>query len=542
MRGTALIRLRRAVALHGRDGRSESGFAMLTAIMFMIIIAGVTTVILGVVLGQVAPGNNAQKNTKTIYSAQAGLQAALGIFRNAGTANIQGTVYGDTTKLPCSLSSTATNATTDGNAYSVAIAYYASDPTVAGATAISCTTGAYGAPGSGPVSTPAYAVVTSTGSSTQIPNTSGIANRVVSAIYKFQVVNNNVPGGRVLNNGATSCMQAVSASAGSLITFVAGSSCVTSPTNDALQLWSYSTNYQLQLSSTTAGGLPGLCITGPVLAGQPTQNATLQACAAAGDPARWNQLWSWTGNYTWEGENQAINGPNGSSWLSAGVPDGTSAVGQYLQVATSVNGTMAPTSQVGAGAAKYTTHQMVNYLEFGRCADVTGENINATAMISYPCKQDPTGSTTYITWNQKWYYCEVGDPTCDGTGPGKINTALPQKIYVNYLDNTSAQYCLTTPLAGSGSIFPTFLPCATSGPTAAQQGWTRIYNVPGNYYGSYIFTDEYGHCLGANANYPFATGISELTALTCTGSDAQKWNAPPNTGTTTVGGYKEISG
>ena len=53
------------------------------------------------------------------------------------------------------------------------------------------------------------------------------------------------------------------------------------------------------------------------------------------------------------------------------------------------------------------TKQIVNFKEFGRCADVTGANINNADTpgefnIVYPCKQDPVGAG--LAWNHKWYY------------------------------------------------------------------------------------------------------------------------------------------
>ena len=360
------------------------------------------------------------------------------------------------------------------------------------------------------------------------------------------------------------CLQADGITAGSTITFVASASCGATTTNAALQLWSYTTSWQLALSSTTAGGVPGMCISGSVPtspAGTHYANATLQPCAGSTDPTRWNQLWSWTGNYTWEGENTAITGPNSSAWLTPAVPDGTNPTATKLRVSDSVTGTLAPTSLVGAGGAKYSTHQLVNYQEFGRCTDVTGEVITNTYMIDYPCKQDPTGGTSYITWNQKYYYCEAADigtiAPCSGYLPDGTKISLSnQQIYVYYQDNTSQKYCFTAPTAttstSSGPVYyPYFTACATSGPLVALQVWSRVYNT-GTFSTSYLVInkglrpDLGGLCLMAN-NSPGTTFssspvISELTLAQCNGSALQQWNAVPTYVGGTVGGYREISG
>jgi hypothetical protein len=561
MRGTTMIRLRRLTKSRVEALDSESGVAMLTAILFMIIMAGVVSMILGVVTTQIVPSYTAQKATKTVYSAQAGIQATLAIMRSASkvqTINGIPTVVGDITKLPCTMSATPTDGTVDGNQYSVTIAYYATDPTPHATDStwllnnkIACT--------SGPSSTPKFALISSAGTASQVPVSASIGNRSITAVYQFKISNVNIPGGLITNTGATACLQAATAAANSKIGWVPIASCGQTSTNANLQLWSYTKTWQIALASSQIGGAQGICITGSVPsspAGTTTVAATLQACVT--DSTRWNQLWSWTGAYTWVGELQDISGPNTNpktpgtnpsqvigSYLTPGVPDGTSPIGKFLQVSTTVTGTLAPTSLVGAGGAQYSTHQLVNYAEFGRCTDVTNEVIANPYMISYPCKQDPTGGTTYITWNQKWYYCEASDTSSTCVGPPAVQSTA-QQIYVYLNDNVSQKYCLTTtttPNATTGNLYPYFAACATSGTLKQQQLWNRTYNT-GTFQTSYWMQDINGKCLGANSSDLFATSpaISKITVSTCTGNDNQKWNAIPTYVGGTVGGYREISG
>jgi hypothetical protein len=573
MRGTTLIRLRRLLMSHLESKEREGGVAMLTAILFIIIMAGVSTIILGVVTAQTIPSYLDQKGTKTIYSAQAGIEATLSILRSASTYNAATATYqGDITKLPCSPNATTpiitgtTNGLSDGNGYSVIVQYFNVDPTAnPTAVAITCGTGAYGTSTHGPTSVPKFALITSAGTATQIPVVSAQANRSITALYTFEVSTANILGGLIYNNDQTACLQAVSSAPGKAIAFVAAASCSATGASASLQLWSYTPNWQIVLTSTTSSTgavlATSLCITGPTVSGGATQNALLQLCQGPTAALRWNQLWSWTGSYTWQGETQAINGPNTSDWLSPPYANGTSPVGHDLEVvnASSPIGTMAPTAQVGAGAASYGKDQIVNYLEFGRCTDVTNQpqpDTDAYPMIDYPCKQDPVGGTANITWNQLWFYCEVGDTTCDKTvNPAATVDPSQQQIYVYYNNSTSSKYCLTTPNPATGATnplptspatsaanqFPYFATCATTGALVAQQTWDRVYTAD-DYLDSYLFVDTYGRCLEANQSDIFTSDIAELTVNSCTGIDAQKWNAPPTYTTSTVGGYREISG
>jgi hypothetical protein len=528
-KGTFLIRLRRAIAARVDDTEGERGVAMLSALLFMVIVLGLSVVLASSVLSQSAPTKLAQKNTRTVYAAQAGLQTALGIIRSIPAApDYTGAVYGTPSKLPCTLTGNADGAA-DGVTYQVTVSYYTADPTGLTGTALSSILLA--CPLSGSVG-PKFALITSKGAGDATLGVTNIAagNRTLSALYTFQVSTINVAGGRIYDGGNAYCLDAVTPTAGSLITFLPVSQC----TNDADELWIYDVDYELKLASTTVGGLPGLCITGPVVANGATQNALLQPCLGVTDPNRWNQLWSWMGSYTWQGQNQTISTGYSNNYLSPGYATGTDISGKPLLVSNGVgSGTFTPSALVGAGAASYNTHQIVNYKEFGRCADVTGEQIGASAMISYPCKQDPTGTGVNLKWNHHWYYQEPPSfgPPADTTKANTITTT----IYVNLSNVNSPQYCLQTPTSGSAPFFPVFQLCNGS---AAQQ-WKRTYDT-GTYSTSYWIQDNQGRCLQADSSQLYNSSYSELDVASCNGSDAQKWNAPPAVVSADVGGYKEL--
>jgi hypothetical protein len=303
-----------------------------------------------------------------------------------------------------------------------------------------------------------------------------------------------------------------------------------------VQLWVYDTDYEIKLASTTVTGSTSLCITGPATAGGSTQDATLQACKAKTDAARWNQLWSWTGSYTWQGQNQSISTGNSTYNLA-----GPIAVGNRLKVQSSgTNGAFNPASTVGAGAASYETLQIVNYLEFGRCLDVTDTDIGKSFMIAYPCKQDPSGTGTpagtgKLDWNHKWYYSE---PPAPPGNPNGTTAPLTQTISVKVNNDSSKKYCLLTPdpAATSPTIYPTFAGCTSSN----LQKWTRIKNA-GVYLDSYLFVDTFGRCLSVGKSNDLYKGWSKIVVAPCDGSLAQKWNSPAATTGGEVGGYREYT-
>jgi len=520
----------------------------MSVMLFMILLTGMSLVLLSIILAQIGPAYLAQKGTKTVYAAQAGLQSALGVMRSAlGTVpDPAGNLFGDPAKLPCSFTGYLEPSNTDV-AYSVTIRYYVADPTGQvepwlSNNDLNCTTLPSGQPGgvrnnSNVLTSPEYAYIVSRASGVSAagrPATEG--NRAVAAVYKFKVRNINVPGGRILLplNGA--CLEAQplgsptnAIGVGSLIKFAAASSCTAdSGPHDLSQLWLYSSTYQIKLASSTDGTTPGLCITG--LPSDTGNNATLQTCLTTN--ARYSQLWSWTGAKTWQGQQSNISAGVSNSFLTH------AGSGSTLKVSTAGSGAFGPTPAVGAGNASKNTIQIVNYKEFGRCLDVTDVEIASSYMISYPCKQDPSGTGTppgtgKLEWNHKWYYTET------------TTTADTQQIYVYNNGNTSDRRCLETPDSPGSLRYPTFKSCTrTVGqPAVGRQSWTRVYEA-GDYASSYLIKDSFGRCLTANSSDTHVDGSgnawSKITVGTCTNNENQKWNAPPNDALATFAGYREI--
>ena len=523
-----------------RGESSESGVALMSAMLFMILLSGLSLVLLSVIVSQMGPSLAAQKGTKTVYAAQGGLQAALGVVRSAAAApNATGAVFGAPSKLPCTFSGKLDGAT-DAVSYVVNIGYYRVDPTgkddawlASAANKLPCAT-----PG-GVSSTPLFAYLVSEGIGTGVGGRDAEeGNRSVAAVYKFRVTNVNISGGRIYDFNRTECLEAVptgpsaagptgvlapTAVSGDVVRFRAagGTGC---STRDPMQLWVYDASYQIKLASTVLPGATPLCITGPETGTLP-QNTVLRPCIATGD-ARSNQLWSWTGAHTWKGQRNPVSlGVNDNLFLAR---NGSDTIA-YLEVRANDTSNFSPTAAVGAGAASVATHQLVNYKEFGRCADVTGGVETATYLISYPCKQDPTGTGNFVEWNHKLYYAEA--PTAAG-----VVQSITMQIGNN--PNGASKRCLQTPVETDASKYPIIKPCGSTG-TDDRQSWTRI-NKTNDYDSSYLVVDVYGRCLTANAGDLHESNWSKLTMNTCDGTLQQKWNAPPVLNDATFGSFREL--
>jgi hypothetical protein len=519
--------LRGSTMAAARNGDDERGVALLTAILFMLLVAGLSVVLLSVIMSQATPVFVAKKTTRTIYAAQAGLQASLGVVRSlAQTDSATGKVSGIRSKLPCTVVGKV-DANDPASTYSVAMKYFTLDPTGKdsnaawlAANALPCNSATNLFAGS---VQPLYMLALADGMGAAVPGNanSTFGDRHIAAVYKFKVTNVNVPGGRIWDYNINYCLQAVSAALNSQVIFKSATDCTTA--NNTKQLWIYDTDYEIKLASTTVAGQTPLCISSPMTSDKTAAlagPAVLTKCQS--DASRWNQLWSWFGTNSWRGQ-LANNSTYSNFYLNAGTP----SAGSVLNVTNGSGGGFAPTTAVGAGAASHNTNQIVNYQEFGRCADVTDTNINSSFMISYPCKQDPTG-TGKLDWNHKWYYTE---PTAPST------SVASQPVYVYLNNDTSKKYCLTTPSAGGKYV--TFTSC-NWGTTAAQK-WTRFQDT-GDYSASYLFTDSLGRCLAVDSTDTYTSGKwSKMIVTTCNGGLEQKWNSPASYTGSNVSGYKEYS-
>ncbi len=500
-----------------RPSTSDRGAALISAMLFIVLLSSLSLLMLGVLLGQQGPALLTAKYAQTGYAAQAGLQSTLNTLRTIDHTTAQG-VFGNRALLPCTLSGSV-DGSSDDLTYDVTIQYFATDPTYQSDTwreahHMACT-------GAGVSIQPAYAVIMSRGLGEDlVGQESGDGDRGIAAVYAFKLSNINIPGGLLLSSATGYCVRATSATAGAQLRWVANANCTVAETDN----WIYTENIEFQLASSQTATYPnGLCITMGAQSG--TDYAlTLQPCLPIPDAARWNQLWSIDGGTTLWGQKNPISAGRSSICLGH---RNLFAGGTVVATTTSCQG-WAPDFKVGSGAASHSTNQVVSFAEFGRCMDVTNGTISFSHMIVWPCKQDPTGTGNGLNWNHKFYYTEAEDLQ------GSVSTTITSRVN----NNANQTYCLQTPLNTSASVYPIFVACNGS----ARQQWTRVADSLNGYGTSWIFVDTYDRCITPLQQDKFAGWISKIGVAACAGTAVQKWNAPPYSTEAVVGGFKEISG
>lgn len=452
--------------------------------------------------------------TRSLDAAQAGINVMVGAIRASQSAGV-----GTSLLLPCNAKTGVVN-TSSRAAYSVAVTYYTSNPTTTSATrptAMRCVDG-YGT--YDPVSdtfTPKFARIISTGTE-GVASGGSTAGRTVALTYKFKSTNSNIVGGRIRiypAAGATTefCMDAGSATptAG---TVLALQPCATPPQDQ--QIFAYRSDLTLQLvSSVSAIYSNGLCVD---TAAPPTTGnaAVLRACSLLGTPP-YTQQWSYNDNGQYQAAIATSTTTGALSSVCLGAPSQNAGVA--LNVTTCSGGAPGwiPSPAVGAGAAK--APQLVNYYEFGRCLDVTNQQVSSDHLIAYPCKQNPYPLA--VTWNQKF------------TGPGIVGASATGTLVTT---PSTTPYCLTSPGTETGLV--TVTPCVVG---RASQTWT-FYSGDASlpYSTKNIIVDSSGRCLGLTT--PRGSEFwSAIDVETCDGTTEQKWNAAADLSSSTLGDITELA-
>ena len=496
-----------------------------------------------IVITQVRTGDFDARRVQALHAAQAGLDAGVAAVRGAVTA----TGAGDTALLPCGpLNGTLDTGSTPS--YTVTINYYGKDPqgkswdkdasgnpTPPPDGLITCANARAKNPG------PAFVLFDSLGTATR----GATAIRELRGTYVVHTDNTNIAGGlvHVYRSSPTYndlCYDAGSAepAAGTPLTMQFCNAGGTS------QTWAYAENLQIVLIASQTPAFPnGMCLdAGGYPRADPTKvtiPVLLQPCQSA-TPALYRQMWSFNDNANLIGSNSAgtntdgycINVQNPDTPGSAVILTKTCA-GGYNNV-----NTFSADANVGAGQAasqkpgKY-VGQLINYNQFGRCLDDTGNNPNATNMIAWPCKQNP--NPALVGWNQRYVFPALPsasdpkvptptEPKIDGTDDNHVTGTL----VTTYL---AVSYCLQSPLSPALYQYVTTKICNG----AANQQWT-IYGHTAHYATSYTIVDSSGiYCLqprdptAATPDIFQAVNlISKIYVGLCSGSTLQKWNANNN--------------
>ena len=261
------------------ESEPDRGSALLGAVLFSVIIAGMAVVLLSIIVTAVYPASLAQARGRTVYNAEAGLQSALGILRSAklSPATIDaktGSYLGDRTKLPCSISGTVDGNVGSNEVYDVALRYYDDAHNPSGQTDAWRAANALPCPLSSAGTQPYFALIEATGSTAAVAASGDAGDRKLSAIYEFTVSNERILGGRIYTyGGGKYCLEASAVPPASgepatpiTIKFTPAAQCTPTDARNQVQLWEYTTAYQLKLSSTVAeDGTGGYCITAPNL-------------------------------------------------------------------------------------------------------------------------------------------------------------------------------------------------------------------------------------------------------------------------------------
>lgn len=505
-----------------RRPSGDDGVAIVMSLGYIIVFSALMLSVLAIVVGQVKPTAQAKKDIGSLNAASSGLQAGLAALRSASDGFNNG-IRGN---LPCTAGSTTSFqtgtaiASTPGAklsavasplpgsfAYTVSIGYYASDPTDKPASWLQ--TNALPCP---LTATPGFAYLQSNGTGANIAGAGGSTgnrgNRSQTGVYTFSIPVENIAGGRLRAFGTSLCLDAgIIPASGTAPTFQTCQPLLAA----AGQTWEYRSDLSLFFAGKPA---LNLCIEGSTSAAPVLRRCTGTGYDSTYPYAAGQQVQEWPFNDNGHFAAAAGNGNVSSACLQPSA----NAVGAAALVTSCVNSitdytAIAPDPEVGAGKAGGNvtglvgspTNQYVNFAEFGRCLDITGQNVNADHLIAYPCKQAP--DSTNLTFNQVWNWTTVSGAL------GRMNVT-----------QGGVDFCLTAPAAGRLVLTKQ---CSS---TRTDQQWTAAGRVAGSPTTSYTLKSQSaGTCLSVSQVGALSAPWSDITAEPCDGSTKQRWNAPPVT-------------
>ncbi len=435
---------------------------------------------------------------QALDAAQSGIDVTLGMLRASVSSAI-----GDSSKLPCGPVSGTVNSNSVA-AYSVTIEYFTLDPVIEPYPPMKCSTGYGTFDALLGATTPGFARFTSTGTVGTATNGS-TAGRTLVTTYVFRTSNVNILGGivQIQPTGSASLCMDVGSPTAPAGTAVVLQPCSRSNPPAAQQVFAYRTDLTLQLvSSITAANPNGLCLNSARTPAKSGDAVRLFQCGPLGLPATYTQQWSYNDN----GQYQAAQSDSAATgWLPNLCMNVSTQVANQAVVLGACGSGWVPSPSVGPGAAALP--QWINFSEFGRCLDVTNQDVRHPFLIAYPCKQNPFPGAK--PWNQAFWAPAI--PAGEASVTGQIFTDNGQK------------YCLTSPGTDGGLV--TVKTCVTG---SAQQTWT-INDGDNSLNYSTKYTIVGGSlCLGLSAPSASLPLWSTIDVETCSGTKEQKWNANPN--------------
>jgi hypothetical protein len=494
---------------------------MSIALLLTIVGVGLSSLLAATVTGQMRNTRFDVQRTHALNAAQSGIDVAVSAIRSTTKPDNSGN--GDASLLPCGpISGTVS----DGRAasYTVSIYYLAARPPagdVAWARSqppISCS------PGLGPATLPRYALLESTGYAR-----AGTPGRTVVATYTLSTSMSNpkIVGGLIHAHRTSGPDMCMSAGADQLVggEYLYVMLC---DTTSRRQKFAYQPNLNLKLVGSETSAAPGgMCLDAgtPHVANAPVR---FRPCEASTIP---RQQWGQNDYSAFQGTSDGVSldrfcfnivspGTSGSRVVLG--DSATDPAACY--VAWDSRKTFFPDSTVGSGRAGPAQKQLVNDNQFGKCIDMTADDVTWPYLVIFPCKQQLTGT---VQWNQAWNTPVIPAGATSATGP----------IYTN---NTTDgyTYCLRSPGTTTRGYYPTLTRCTPATVTSSTMLWT-VRGDTGFFSTSYRIESTYG----TTANNPFCLtatdpdapdpdlwvtdgfgSFSKLALATCTDSTPQKWN------------------
>jgi hypothetical protein len=498
--------------------RDDDRGSLPLALLVSIVGVGLSAVMSTLVITQLRTTAFEARRVLALHAAQAGLDVGLAQVRTATKVNSSGATVGDATKLPC----TALTGTVGDAGYSVLAAYYDADPQ--GHLQDSVWVTAHNvlcAPGHGTRTVPNFVVFASTG-------TAGASSRTLRGTYVVHTTNANISGGLVhVYRGSTTlndlCIDAGTGdpAAGTAVTMQLCNA------GAVAQTWAYDGNLQFQLVSSQTTSQPnGMCLDAGATHAVNTP-VVLQPCETT-TPGLYRQQWSINDSSNLVGSNATGSDVDGYCFnvASANTPGSALIITKTCSGTYNNVSTFSVDANVGAGQAAspvgQAIGQLVNFNQFGRCLDDTGQNPDATYMIAWPCKQNPNASK--VAWNQR--YTLPALPTVASV-PGTADNHATGTITTT----KGTVYCLQSPM--SPDLYQYVMTKACTG--ATNQQWT-VYGKTDLYSTSYQIADGTGkYCLqprDPNATpadlFQAVNKVAKIYVAPCDGSTLQKWNADKN--------------
>jgi hypothetical protein len=501
------------------------------AMAMVIVIVGMAlgALMVPIIVTQSKNTTHSDTRVQALHQAESGIDAMLGLIRGATADGVSGAP----TLLPCAPVSWP-NAPAPVSGYTVTVKYSTDTQTDLG-----CPGTSLDAETNLPV-VPTFATITSTGTDIAGTRTS---SRTLDTTYAFSTTdifnlnqaNSSTAGGQIrLNPRAffdedeTQCLAAPGVPEAGMPLAVQACSTQSTPTNLPMQQFFYDSNLSLRLARSMATAPPnGLCVSMST-----TSNAvTMEPCLTAGS----GFIQQWTLN----ADAAFVATPSSPPLCLAVRATGTNIVTKACQPVNTYDSTASwlPTPSVGTGAAGAANSQLVNFSQFGRCAQVAnqgGPTSGSNPFILYPCEQRVVAVPSAVPWFQQFTYSSTGR----------------WELAANPADST--KYCLTS----QGVVNRPVLVTECAAVATPNQKWTD-YGAANQatagqwrYVQRYRIVDYNNLCMSLNpttdSNAAFVNPItgqnySTITSETCDGSAPQKWNAAPPAQSTTPARVKNTT-